>query len=92
MSTRNFILFILLGGSLFFGSYFNQKTVEANTLNINSPLHNITIVLSYIYTVFIFDEPFTSYDILSTLMIILLNFYMKLRAEECETNDNTDNL
>lgn len=88
MGTRNFMLFFLLGASSFFGYYFNHKTIEANNLLINSSLQNITILLSYIYTIFVFDEPFTEYDIFASSLIIFINFYMKQRVEECEDIEN----
>jgi drug/metabolite transporter (DMT)-like permease len=88
MTAKNFTLFLLFGTSSFFGFYFNNKTIEANNLLINSSLHNITILLSYIYSIFIFDEPFTLYDILASGLIMIINCYMKLRAEESEDNDN----
>jgi drug/metabolite transporter (DMT)-like permease len=88
IGTRNFILFFLFGASSFFAYYFNHKTIEANNLLINSSLQNITIFLSYIYTIFVFDEPFTEYDIFASSLIIFINFYMKQRVEECEDIEN----
>jgi len=92
MSPRIFVLNFIQGTSLFYGLYFCQKSIESNTLNINSSLHIITLFLAYVYTVVIFDEPFTTFDIISTIFVVIINFYMKLRAEELETNDNADNL
>lgn len=87
----NFLLFFVLGCCIFLGSYYTHKTIEANCLLVNSLLHIITILMAYFYAYVIFDEPVTIYDLLSGILIIMVNFYMKLRAEECEEIDNSDN-
>jgi drug/metabolite transporter (DMT)-like permease len=92
MNPRNFVLLFVLGSCIFLGSYYTHKTIEANCLLINSSLHNISLIMAYLYAFIIFDEPLTVYDGVSAILIILVNFYMKLRAEECEEIDNSDNL
>jgi len=92
MTTKNLVLFFLFGSSCFFAFYFNQKTIEANPLLVNSNLRCCIILLSYMFSQYILDEPFTHFDIFCTSIVILINFFMRLRAEECENNDETENL
>lgn len=84
MNTRNFVLFLLLGASSFFAIYFNYKMVEASNLLVNSSMHNITILLSYVFTLVIFDEYFTYWDVFASLLSMVINLYMKVRVEESE--------
>jgi drug/metabolite transporter (DMT)-like permease len=81
-------IYLILGASCYFGFYFNYKIIEINPLLVNSPLHFIGIVFSYLYNMMILNEGFSIVDILSGFMVMALNLFSKVRMEECEHEDN----
>jgi drug/metabolite transporter (DMT)-like permease len=82
------ILYFILGMSWFFGFYFNYKTIELNSLLINSQIHYLSIALVYFFSMFVLNEQFGFIDIFSSCVIIVINFFAKIRMEECEQDDN----
>lgn len=83
-----FVLYFILGMSWFFGFYFNYKIIELNSLLVNSQLHYISIALVYFFSFFVLNERFGIFDIIISLIIIVVNFFAKIRMEECEQDDN----
>jgi drug/metabolite transporter (DMT)-like permease len=83
-----FSLYFILGMSWFFGFYFNYKSIDLNSLLINSHLHYISIGLVYFFSFFVLNENFGFFDIFISLLIIVINFFAKIRMEECEQDDN----
>lgn len=82
------VIYSILGFSNFMGFYFTHKSIEESSFLVNSPLHYITIGLAYVYAYYIFGEPFGFMDLFGGFLIIAVNYYMRIRMEDCENEDN----
>jgi drug/metabolite transporter (DMT)-like permease len=88
MDIVNFTLFFLFGASSFFGFYFTHKSIEAHSLLNNSSLNYIIIGIVYFNSIIVLEEPFTLNDVIASCIAIIVNYYTKIRLEDCENEDN----
>lgn len=88
VNTTNFALFFLLGSCCFFGSYFTHKSLEVCSWLNNSSSNYLTVSLIYLYSFIVLDEPLTVTDVLASCFAVIVNYYTKLRMEDCENEDN----